>query len=432
MVEAGKGTDRKDVFAFYAAIAFAVCMYTVPAEWIPAFGPLRPALVTSTLAIGLMLIRRFGLRERFHFDGVRGAALIALCVVGLFSVVWSIAPEDSKGQSLELIKLALFYFTIVNVVSTPKRMFALFMAILIASIVTSVGTIQWYLGGQDLVEGYRARWYGVYADPNRMAMNLLVVVPMAAAVVTRKENQWYWRALAALAGALAVVCIVISHSRGGAIALAISMALWALREKNKLRSILIGLVLVGAVAVFAPKSFWTRTEGVGDFHEDLSAMGRVYGWQIASKINLDRPLLGVGLGAFRFSWQIYAPPEALAAYHEGLVSHDLFLDVLGELGWVGFIAFLLFAGGASGSAFAASKDTEMGWMSRALAASVVGYLITQLSAGYLLSAHLYLLFGMAAAARRFVASRYAAIDLARDAAPAEPVMVRAGNYEGHR
>src|SRR4051794_26523503 len=217
MVEAGKGTDRKDVFAFAATVAFAVCMYTVPAEWITGFQALRPALVTSSLAIGLMLTRRLGLRERFHLDGIRGAALIVFVVVASLSMIWSIAPAESRGASVELAKLALFYFTVVNVVSTSKRMYALFIAILIASLVTSIGTIHWYLGGQDLVEGYRARWYGVYADPNRMAMNMLICIPIAAAVVARKENAWYCRALALVAGALAVVCIVISHSRGGAI-----------------------------------------------------------------------------------------------------------------------------------------------------------------------------------------------------------------------
>lgn len=425
MVEAGRGTGSKDAIAFWAAVAFAVCMYTVPAEWIPGFAMLRPALVTSGIAIGLMLIRRFGLRERFHLDGIRGAALIGLAAWGALSMTWSIAPGDSRATAVELIKLALFYFTVVNVVSTPKRMYALCIAILLSSIVTSVGTIQWYLGGQDLVEGYRARWQGVYADPNRMAMNLLIVVPIAVAFAARKENPIYWRVLAAISGALAVVCIVISHSRGGAIGLAVAMAIWAFREKQKLRSLAVGIFLLAALAIFAPKSFWDRTETVDQFHQDASAMGRVYGWEIASKINLDRPLAGVGLNAFRFSWALYAPAEALAAYHNGLVSHNLFLDVLGELGWVGFAFFLLFAGGASGSAFEASKDSEVGWMARALAAAVAGYLVTQLSAGYLISSHLYLLFGMAAAARRLAEQRNEAIVLTRDPAPAEPVFVRA-------
>lgn len=411
--------DNKDVFAFAATIAFAVCVYTVPAEWIPGFATLRPALVTSVLAIGLMLARRMGFKERFHFDGVRGAALIGFVLLSAASISWSLMPSETRFGAVEIAKLALFYFTVVNVVSTPKRLRALCLAILIASVVTSIGTIMWYLGGTDLVEGYRARWHGVYADPNRMAMNLLIIVPIATAFVANKDQAWWVRAIALTAGALAVVCIVVSHSRGGAIGLGVAMVIWAIREKRRGISIAMGVALVLALIVFAPSSFWNRTDTVSGFHQDASAMGRVYGWQIASKINLDRPLLGVGLAAFRYAWPVYASSEAIAAYHS-LVSHNIFLDVLGELGWVGMFLFLLFAGGASGSAFAASRDKEIGWLARGIAAAVAGYLVTQLSAGYVLSSHLYLLFGLAAASRRLAESRVAAIELSRDSGPLRP------------
>ncbi|HEY0094707.1 MAG TPA: polymerase, partial [Archangium sp.] len=109
-----------------------------------------------------------------------------------------------------------------------------------------------------------------------------------------------------------------------------------------------------------------------------------------------KPLLGVGAGGFRFAWPLYAPPEATRAY----VAHNVFLDVIGELGFVGLLFFLVFAGGATGGAFEASKDEEMGWLARGLAASMAGYLICQLFSGYILSAHLYVLFGLAACAQR--------------------------------
>ena len=123
-----------------------------------------------------------------------------------------------------------------------------------------------------------------------------------------------------------------------------------------MRSVLVGAVLALGLVVFAPKSFWQRNETVATFHEDASAMGRVYAWQVASRISLDRPLLGVGAGSFRYAWPLYAPPEATRAY----VAHNIFLDVIGELGLVGLLFFLVFAGGATGGAFAASKESEHG------------------------------------------------------------------------
>jgi O-antigen ligase len=168
----------------------------------------------------------------------------------------------------------------------------------------------------------------------------------------------------------------------------------------------VGALLAVGLVIFAPKSFWQRNETVATFQEDASAMGRVYAWQVASRISLDKPLLGVGAGSFRYAWPFYAPPEARRAY----VAHNIFLDVIGELGFVGLLFFLVFAGGATGGAFEASKNEEMGWLARALSAAMAGYLVCDLFSGYILSAHLYLLFGLAASAHRIARSHAVAAE----------------------
>ena len=163
-----------------------------------------------------------------------------------------------------------------------------------------------------------------------------------------------------------------------------------------MRAVLVGTLFVLGLALFAPESFWQRNETVATFHEDASAMGRVHAWQVASRINLDRPLLGVGAGTFLFAWPLYAPPEAARAY----VAHNVFLEVLGELGWVGLLCFLVFSSGAMGGAFEASRDEGVGWLARGLAAALTGYLVCSLFSGYVLSTHLYVLLGLSASAAR--------------------------------
>ena len=276
----------------------------------------------------------------------------------------------------------------------------------VGAIVTSYGVINLHFTGtpKELVDGYRAHWVEVYADPNRSAMNIGIIVPLAVAFLARKESHWLWRAVCVLSIVVALVAIVFTFSRGGFIGLAVSMAIWAMREKKKMRSVLIGLALAVGMMVFAPKSFWERNQTVADIHDDASSMGRVYAWQVTSRISLDKPLLGVGAGAFRYVWADYAPPEA----HHAYVAHNVFLDVIGELGWVGLLFFLVFAGSATGGAFEASKDPRMGWMARGLAASMAGYLICDMFSGYILSAHLYMLFGLAACAQRIARTAEAA------------------------
>ncbi len=397
----GEQGQQRDVLAFYALTAFAAVMYAVPGEWIEDLAPLRLALLTSGLAAGLMALRRLGRAEPIYFDGARGLALLAFSGLAFASVLWSVHPEVTRTTGVELLKLTAIYLTIINVITSGRRLAFMCAAMVLASVVTSVGVIDWYRTGVDLVEGFRSRWVGVFADPNHMAMNMGLVVPLAVAFLARKESGWLLRGLCGAAAALAVVSIVLSHSRGGFIGLAVAMGVWAIREKRRLQAVVVGALLVVGLVMFAPESFWQRNETVTSFHEDASAMGRVHAWQVASRISLDKPLLGVGAGGFRYAWPLYAPPEATRAY----VAHNIFLDVIGELGFVGLFLFLVFAGGAMGGAFEASRDKEMGWLARALAASMAGYLVCDLFSGYILSAHLYVLFGLAASAHRIARAR---------------------------
>lgn len=423
----GEQGQQRDILAFCALTAFAAVMYAAPGEWIEALGPLRLALVTSGLAAGLMALRRLGRAEPIYFDGVRGVSLLAFSALALASVAWSVNPDVTRTTGIELLKLTAIYLTIINVITSGRRLAVVCGAMVLASIVTSIGVINWYRVGENMVEGFRSRWVGVYADPNHMAMNMGLVVPLAVAFLARKESKLLMRVACAAAAVLAVIAIVLSHSRGGFIGLSVAMAVWAIRERRRMQAIVVAAVLAVGLAMFAPKSFWERNETVTSFHEDASAMGRVYAWQVASRISLDKPLLGVGAGSFRYAWPFYAPPEAKRAY----VAHNIFLDVIGETGFIGLLFFLLFAGGATGGAFAGSKDSEMGWLGRALAAAMAGYLVCDLFSGYIQSAHLYMLFGLAASSQRIAEARARATERAVQREPAGRGAAAAWEGSGH-
>ena len=400
----------RDRIAFVALTTFAVVMYTIPSEWIPALAPLRLALTSSVLAAGLMLVRKLGSREPFYFDGIRGISLILFGLIAFLSVNWSVAPEVTRDHSQEILKLVAIYLTMVNVITTPRRLIIFSGAMVLASIVTSWHVIDVYNSGIDLVEGYRARWLGVYADPNHMAMDIGLVVPLAVSFMLRKRNPWWMRIGASAAAALAVTSIVYSHSRGGFIGLCAAMAMWIFLERSRrLQSLVVGALLFIGLLLFAPSSFWSRNESVTEFSSDESAMGRVYAWETASEMSADNPLLGVGSGAFRFAWPLYAPADSYRA----LVAHNVYLDVVGELGFIGLFFFLIFSGGASGAGFAATKSTEHAWIMNGVSAAVTGYLVCNLFSGYTISAHLYVLFGLAACAERVVRQRSTALAEAR-------------------
>lgn len=389
--------ERKDRLAFRLLVLFGVLLYTVPSEWIAGLAPLRLQLVSSSLAAGLLVVRRVLQREALLLGGARGMALLGLSLLALASVAWSLQPEASRTQGVELIKSWVLYATLVNLLTTPRRLALFCAALVLASGVTSVGTIDWYLKGEDLVEGFRARWVGTYADPNRMAMSVGLVVPLAAALLVHARQGWL-RWLSGAAAGLALTAMVLSYSRGGFIGLSAALLVWLGLERRLSQGVVIGLLCAGLLA-FAPRNFWSRTESVTSFQQDASALGRVHAWTVASRINLERPLLGVGAGTFQQAWPSYAPPEARRAY----AAHNVFIQVLAELGWVGFVLLLIFTAGSLGAAWEATADPESGWLARAIFASTTGYLVCSLSAGFLLSPHLYLVLGLATCAQQVAA-----------------------------
>jgi O-antigen ligase len=388
-----KPTGEGDRFAFVMSVLFVIAMFASIVNVFPALEVLRPALLTSGLSALALVLGRVARRAPFIVDGARGLAFAGFGALALGSSAWSVAPEASRREAFELAKMLAFYFTLVNLAATAGRVRVLCMACVLASLAPSVGAILRYLDGVDLVEGYRARWLGLYADPNHLAMALVAVVPMGASAVVFGRSR-FLRALSLVAGGLAVAAIVLTHSRGGALGLALALTLWAMTGPRKGPALGAVMAVLVAVALFAPRTFWERTGSVADFHADASALGRVHAWEVAEGVSRDRPLIGVGVGAFVRAWRDYAPEEAR---HTAFVAHNVFLAVLAELGVVGLVLFLVLVGGALAGAARALRAREVGPWARGVLA---GYILCDMLSGYLASTHFFFLTALAACCGR--------------------------------
>jgi O-antigen ligase len=208
-----------------------------------------------------------------------------------------------------------------------------------------------------------------------------------------------WMRLAcAVAGGMAVTAMVLSYSRGGFLGLVAAGVTWLVLERRMGRTVLVGLVAVGML-VFSPRNFWTRTQSVSSFEQDASAMSRVEAWTVASRASQEHPVLGLGAGTFRYAWHLYGPESGSGRVY---AAHNIFLQVISDLGFLGLALFLGFIGAVLGPLMEAARERERGWLARALAASVVGYLVTCLFAGFLVAVHFYILFALAACTERLL------------------------------
>jgi O-antigen ligase len=291
-----------------------------------------------------------------------------------------------------------------NAVGTPSRLRRFLLVAALASLGPALGGIHVWRTGDALVEGFRTHWRGNYADPNRLAMSVIAVLPFALYGAWTARRRWVQVGFLAVVAAQIAV-IVLTHSRSGAIAAAVALLAFLVRGKGGLaRAAVASVALAAALAAFAPATFWERSRTLGSLEEDESVQGRENAWKVLGVIVEERPFSGVGAGAFLHAWGRYAPLEAGGRRY---VAHNLLLEVVGDLGLVAFALFCAFAAWALWTIWRAGDDPLVGLEARAIGAGLAGYLVCEMANGYSMSWHLYILFACGLAAARMARVRRA-------------------------
>ena len=389
-----QASERWGRLAFGAALAFIANLYASPAfYWPEVFEKARLGVVTSAVCAFAVLMRRVTSGERLRLGGPPATLLFAYAAMFPLSLTWSISPGRTAEAVSDIGKLLVLYVALLNALDTPRRVRTFLIVGALATLAPSLGGIQRWLTGDNLVEGYRTAWRGNYADPNRLAMGLVLFLPAALACAGEVRRLWL-RALLLAAAAASAAAIVLTHSRSGAVAMAVALGLALLRGRRKGRALVLAAVAGAALVALAPQTFWARSQSITEYEEDASFAGRERAYQMLKVIVGERPLTGVGAGAFLEAWTRFAP---LSAGGQHLIAHNIFMEILGELGVVAFALFSLFSLWLLVRLWRAGRDPATGVDARAVQAGLAGYLVCELVNGYSRSFNLYAAFALAMA-----------------------------------
>ena len=391
--------------AFGATVLFLAQLYLSPGQWFPETEPLRLALVLSVIALAAVGAHRLLSNKPLWF-GWRGAMLAVYCGSALLSPLWSINAALSVAGAIEVAKHFLFFVAVVNTLTTAQRIRTALLCYAAAAIVPGWGTFWNWWHDELLVEGFRGRWLGVLGDPNHDCMALVAAVPLLLHFAAHGPG--LWRRILGLGGVTALLMgIVATHSRGGSLGLVAAVVVWALMSKRKALATTLTLIAAAGVLLFAPTTFWQRNETISKYEEDASVQGRLQAWQVAERIFKEHPLLGVGESAFMSAWKRYSPIDDPVEHP--YVAHNLELEVLGQLGLIGLFGMLGFVVAAAWSGWRA-RNGGMAHESRAVFASLIGYLVCLQFSGYSLSWFLYALCAFASCIDRYGGRQKAAPD----------------------
>jgi putative inorganic carbon (HCO3(-)) transporter len=273
-------------------------------------------------------------------------AVIALVVVGGFSLLWPAHLREAMREFRTVVLEAAVFYGLLRVMIRDRRgIWRVADAwVLGGASIAVVGILQWALG-QNLITAdgvWRVR--GLYGSPNNLALYLGRMLPfcvaMAAwggpAISQRHESDNRRRWLYAIAGILAAVAIVLTYSRGAwLLGVPVALLFLAAVRGRKSFALVAGVLLVAAIVlvlVVGPGRLTTLADtGQG------TTFFRLQLWQSSWAMVRDHPVLGVGLDNFLYYYRShYVLPTAWEEFNLSH-PHNLVLDFWLRLGIMGVV-----------------------------------------------------------------------------------------------
>ena len=350
------------------------------------------------------------------------AAMALYAAVLWASAVWAPDPLSSTNAATELLKNLVVVYVIVETFDTPQRLrFAVWTVLTAGALLAALSVLQAathsygnsygglaqapvrQIAGAD--NGQRSA--GPVGDPNFYGLILVALVPLALGRM-RDERKAVPRIAAGACALLSVAGIVLTYSRGDALALAVVAALYVPLARVRPSHVIIVLLALAPATALAPASFWTRLSSLSDVASgasastDASLADRAGATQVAMVMFEDHPLTGVGAenyGATYFPYALRLNVPSAAAR-----SHDLYLQVAAETGVPGLLTFgavMILACAAllrRRAAALAAGDRTVDGLATACLLALVAYLVGSVFLPSAYPRYLWVLVGLGMAA----------------------------------
>lgn len=310
------------------ALTYLVIEYVRPASYVPAFAYLRPGYVLGGLAVLYLVALK---RRPLPIEGwILLAHVACLAASGILSPVPGKVLEVWRGLLTMIISGSLVFMVALDTLRSLRIACWIYVLIGSASALSSLVGSGHGLGG-------------FFVDENDLSMQLCTVFPIAIRLGLSSR-----RAVARFAGitgaTLCVGGIVSSFSRGGFLGL-VAVGLYLLAASGRKLVAIVSVLLILLVTVPLLQSAWvdemlsiqSATEK-GDTGEK-----RLYMWGVAWRVFLDRPVFGVGPGAYPRVAPFYESNErTLEGVHLwGQACHSVYFTLLAEGGILGTFTWLL-------------------------------------------------------------------------------------------
>ena len=286
-------------------------------------------------------------KREFRLLPVDGAAVsfaICLAFAGVFSF-----SRGSRKPALVLICFLLGYILTVSLIRTREWLRrCTWAAVSAASLVSLYGIYQYFFGAvadagawldTEMFDGIAARVVSTLENPNMLAEYLIMLFPIAAALLITKGDVKQ-KGFSLIACAVCGLCIILTWSRGAWLGLLFAGMVFLLIWNHRTMYLLFaGIASIPFLPLVLPDSIVSRFTSIGNL-ADSSTSYRVNIWRGTMHMLKDYWSCGIGIG--ESAWDTVYPRYSLAAIETAPHAHNLYLQITVECGVVGLILFLAF------------------------------------------------------------------------------------------
>ena len=343
----------------FLAVATCVLVPAYTIRW--HLGPLPTTILENaillTFAAFVLESIRESVRPIWH-TRVTLPVLVFL-IAGAISVF--VAPDHRAAAGLYrayFVEPIGFGLVLVNAVTTPRRALLIAVGLALGSVVAGLANSAVVVNAllHHAYDVVQTPPVVIYNTANAVALYLVPLVAFAGAVLLH----WPGRIERTVAGAfvaVGVVCVLLSFSRGGYLALA-AVAI-GLALSHRFRWLLLGAGVVAAAGLLIVPVLRRRIETEINFSDPHNTLvGRSHLWDAALQMLRDHPIFGAGLSGFATA---IAPYWNATHPDRFTYPHNIVLNFWTETGLLGVVAFAAILGATFARAWRGWRNSDVYW-----------------------------------------------------------------------
>lgn len=317
-----------------AKVALLATLFTVPLEdvvAVPSVGTLTRVVGLLAAGLGVLAVVLNGTIRRPRASHL----LLSLLVLwALLSYFWTVDHTLTTERSATWVQLLVLTLLIWQFGRARRDIDQFLYAVLLGSLLVAGLTVQRYWAGDDVFNDATRVAAGTY-DVNDLGLTLAIGLGCALLILSDAKNRGRRRLIVASC-VLLIFAIVLTASRGAAVASAVGILTFLARPIGRARR----LTMVGVIAIpitwlslaILPDRNVERLATIGTELGSGSFNGRLQLWGAAISTIRSDGIIGIGANAF--------PRIAEERVGIGFVAHNTFLSIWAELGLVA-VALLL-------------------------------------------------------------------------------------------